>query len=86
MVAMAPVSASWAAAASASRNASGRDTWWSAGSMAMIPFGSRALTCSAASPTQGAVFRAQGSTMKFCSGMAGSRRRATGACCGPHTT
>ena len=52
----------------------------------MTPRGSRRATWSAASPTQGAVFRAHGSTMKFCSGSFGSMRRAAAACAGPQTT
>ena len=52
----------------------------------MIPRGSFAATWSAARPTQGAVFRAQGSTMKFSFGSVGTSRRAAAACFGPHTT
>ncbi len=85
IVAIAPFSARSAAAASASRNAGGRAMWWSAGSIAMMPRGSRRATWSAARPTHGAVFRAHGSTMKFCSGSFGSSRRAAAACFGPHT-
>jgi hypothetical protein len=85
-VAISPPSATFAAAASASRKASGRETWWSAGSIAMTPRGSRAATWSAARPTQGAVLRAHGSTMKFLAGSSGRSFRAAFAWAGPQTT
>ena len=86
MVATAPSKASCAPAASASRMASGRATWWSAGSMTMTPFGSRRFTCSAARPTQGAVLRGQGSTRRFSRGSLRRIRRAAAAWFGPQTT
>ena len=66
--------------------ASGRATWWSDGSIARTPFGSRRFTWSAASPTHGAVFRGQGSTRRLSFGSFGRMRRAAAAWFGPQTT
>ena len=60
--------------------------WWSAGSMSMTPFLSRAATWSAARPTQGAVLRAQGSTMKLAAGSSAQHLLAAAAWAGPQTT
>ena len=86
MVTMCPFSARPAASAMAARKASGRAMWWSAGSIATMPFFWRAATWSAASPTQGAVFLAHGSTMKFLAGSSRTIFLAAAAWAGPQTT
>ena len=60
IVAIAPRSASCAAAASASRNAGGLAMWWSAGSIAITPSGSRARDVERGEPdARGGVPRAR---------------------------
>jgi hypothetical protein len=84
-VTMWPASAMLAASASVSLKPATFATWWSEGSTTMMPFGSRAATCTAARAMAGAVLRATGSTRMLALGRPFTSFAAFLACTGPQT-